>query len=215
MAQVITRLTAARAKIATNINAERRDNGADQASTSSSQSSRKVSFRRKVSYIDNASNHSSEDFVSNDSSASEEDDSNKRKLNAGLIAKGNTNQLRKRLLEWNKSQLQDESRKAGLRAKGNTNQLRKRLLEWNESQSQKDELDTKRSKNTASNEKFFCPICLNVASDVLESSCCGNLYCRECAGTAFKSNKACPICRKTHAGCGIPESWQHSNWIER
>jgi len=143
MAQIITRLTAARAKIAANINAERRDNGADQASTSQSAETSPYSSRR-VSYS-----------------------------------------------------------------------KRKRLHECNKSQSQKDEPDTKRSKNTASNEKFFCPICLNVASDVLESSCCGNLYCRECAGTAFKSNKACPTCRKTHAGYGIPESWQHSNWIER
>jgi|AntRauTorckE5430_2_1112549.scaffolds.fasta_scaffold06957_2 hypothetical protein len=84
-----------------------------------------------------------------------------------------------------------------------------------ESKSQKDEPDTKRSENTASDEKFICPICLNVASDVLESSCCGNLYCRECADTAFKRTKVCPTCRKAHAGYGIPESWQHSTWIER
>jgi DnaJ-class molecular chaperone len=84
-----------------------------------------------------------------------------------------------------------------------------------ESKSQKDEPDTKRSENTTSDEKFICPICLNVASDVLESSCCGNLYCRECAGTAFKTTKTCPTCRKAHAGLGIPESWQHSTWIER
>ncbi|OEU06446.1 hypothetical protein FRACYDRAFT_254463 [Fragilariopsis cylindrus CCMP1102] len=106
-------------------------------------------------------------------------------------------------------QLQDESRNAGLIATGNTNQLRKRLFEWNKSQSQNVEPDT------TSEEKFVCPICLNVASDVLESSCCGNLYCRECAGTAFKTTKACPTCRKAHDGLGIPESWQHSTWIER
>jgi DnaJ-class molecular chaperone len=84
-----------------------------------------------------------------------------------------------------------------------------------ESKSQKDEPDTKRSENTTSDEKFICPICLNVASDVLESSCCGNLYCRECAGSAFKTTNTCPTCRKAHAGLGIPESWQHSTWIER
>jgi DnaJ-class molecular chaperone len=54
-----------------------------------------------------------------------------------------------------------------------------------------------------------------VASDVLESSCCGNLYCRECADTAFKTTKTCPTCRKANAGYGIPKSWHHSNWIER
>jgi hypothetical protein len=84
-----------------------------------------------------------------------------------------------------------------------------------ESKSQKDEPNTKRSENTTSYEKFICPICLNMASDVLESSCCGNLYCRECADTAFKTTKVCPTCRKAHAGYGIPESWQHSTWIER
>ena len=116
-------------------------------------------------------------------------------------------------------QLQDKSRNAGLIAKGNTNQLRKRLIAWNEqSQSQqKDEPDAKRSKNTTSDddEKFFCSICLNVASDVLESSCCGNLYCRECAGTSFESTRVCPTCRVTHTGYGIPESWRHSTWIQR
>ncbi len=41
-------------------------------------------------------------------------------------------------------------------------------------------------------EHFSCAICFEVAENAVESECCHNLFCEECA----KQIKQCPTCRK-------------------
>ena len=45
-----------------------------------------------------------------------------------------------------------------------------------------------------------CSICLDLCTDVVETSCCGNLFCAECTTTVRK----CPICR---ANCSFNKSY--------
>jgi len=46
-------------------------------------------------------------------------------------------------------------------------------------------------------QNLKCPICLSIAEDPWESSCCGHLFCNQCI-KLIKSKK-CPICRKKRA----------------
>ena len=41
-------------------------------------------------------------------------------------------------------------------------------------------------------EHCYCPICMKVAKDAVESECCGNIFCLNCTKKLF----SCPICRK-------------------
>lgn len=54
-------------------------------------------------------------------------------------------------------------------------------------------------------ESTICPICLKLATDAVESECCGSIFCDSCIIRIEK--KECPICRnynfKYHNALGI------------
>ncbi len=41
-------------------------------------------------------------------------------------------------------------------------------------------------------EHCYCPICIKIAKNAVESECCGNIFCLGCSKKLFN----CPICRK-------------------
>lgn len=41
-------------------------------------------------------------------------------------------------------------------------------------------------------EHCYCPICIKIAKNAVESECCGNIFCASCT----KKLVSCPICRK-------------------
>ena len=41
-------------------------------------------------------------------------------------------------------------------------------------------------------EHCYCPICIKIAKNAVESECCGNIFCAGCT----KKLLSCPICRK-------------------
>ena len=42
---------------------------------------------------------------------------------------------------------------------------------------------------------FTCPLCLELAKDAVESSCCTKIYCLRCIQNAAQKFKECPCCR--------------------
>lgn len=53
--------------------------------------------------------------------------------------------------------------------------------------------------DSETDHKCTCPVCLLVARDPHQTTCCGTLYCRDCLhGIQVTSNK-CAVCRKTIA----------------
>lgn len=45
---------------------------------------------------------------------------------------------------------------------------------------------------------FVCPMCLDVAKDAVESSCCNHVFCRQCFTVLTQQNgmfTLCPLCR--------------------
>ena len=44
-------------------------------------------------------------------------------------------------------------------------------------------------------EEFTCPICLEVAEDAVETSCCHHIYCQKCIDDMPVSMRRCPQCR--------------------
>jgi hypothetical protein len=44
-------------------------------------------------------------------------------------------------------------------------------------------------------QNFTCPLCLELAKNAVESSCCTKIYCQECIDSSFKKYQHCPCCR--------------------
>ena len=64
---------------------------------------------------------------------------------------------------------------------------------------------------------YMCSLCAGVITDVLESNCCGNLFCLSCVTNyfdAFPLVSTCPMCTDVSAHRWQHE-WTHSEWVQR
>jgi hypothetical protein len=64
---------------------------------------------------------------------------------------------------------------------------------------------------------YMCSLCAGVITDVLESNCCGNLFCLSCVTNyfdAFPLVSTCPMCTDVAAHRWQHE-WTHSEWVQR
>jgi hypothetical protein len=43
---------------------------------------------------------------------------------------------------------------------------------------------------------FLCNICLNICENAVQTTCCHNLFCKQCILESFKYSKKCPMCRE-------------------
>ena len=44
--------------------------------------------------------------------------------------------------------------------------------------------------SSLSDDRWLCPICLDIYEDAVETPCCHNLFCEEC----IKKTPTCPLC---------------------
>ena len=59
------------------------------------------------------------------------------------------------------------------------------------------------SASSLSDDRWICPICLDIFDDAVETPCCHNLFCEKCILLANVSNEIqnkvdCPLCNKTY-----------------
>ena len=47
-------------------------------------------------------------------------------------------------------------------------------------------------------ENFVCPICLQLATQAVEVTCCSKIYCQEHAESTFRKFKSCSCCKSPH-----------------
>ena len=52
------------------------------------------------------------------------------------------------------------------------------------------------SASSLSDDRWCCPICLEIFEDAVETSCCNNLFCEKC----IKMARTCPLCNKPMSG---------------
>lgn len=78
---------------------------------------------------------------------------------------------------------------------------------------------SKKNEREALQDKFRCPLCLDAATDVVESPCCGNIFCGRCVKEFFIRSPShnCPTCRteQVKGKFIMPDNWHHSKWIQR
>lgn len=58
------------------------------------------------------------------------------------------------------------------------------------------------SASSLSDDRWVCPICLDIFEDAIETPCCHNLFCERCLILASIDNELqtkvdCPLCNKT------------------
>ena len=52
------------------------------------------------------------------------------------------------------------------------------------------------SASSLSDDRWLCPICLDIFYDAVETPCCNNLFCFDC----IKQTRQCPLCNKRITG---------------
>mmetsp|Transcript_43853 Transcript_43853/g.58129 ORF Transcript_43853/g.58129 Transcript_43853/m.58129 type:complete len:125 (+) Transcript_43853:190-564(+) len=56
------------------------------------------------------------------------------------------------------------------------------------------------SASSLSDDRWICPICLDIFHDAVETPCCHNLFCERC----IKNTRCCPLCNMRIVGALKP-----------
>ena len=56
------------------------------------------------------------------------------------------------------------------------------------------------SAQSLADDRWICPICLDIFNDAVETPCCNNLFCEKC----IKNTRSCPLCNMRIVGALKP-----------